>query len=138
MPSLTREQALKVLAQLEAPHFVPFLSLAAALQGVPKADAERAYEAGLSGHGTDLEVTFAATVEKAKARFILKALEEINAPGISRSDEPRARQLLQILARLDRDTFGNAAPKTKAVAPAHVKPRSDKRQLDISALEKPE
>lgn len=113
MPGLSKEQALRVLTKLQEPGFVPFLKIACCLVDVSPVEAEAAYERGLSGAGSELEKTFATAIERIKAKFIVSALATINDPNLRKADEPRARQLMNILGKLDRTTFSSAMPKPR-------------------------
>ncbi len=139
---LTRAQVNKILEHFEDIDFPPFVAVAAKLSGISPDLAEAAYENGRLGRGTPLENEFHTKVNLAQGKFAFQALRWINDPYLSKGKEPRARQLMSLLGKLEPQTFGGKGRPVQKPDLASAKRAQELTKQDIElaidGLEEPE
>lgn len=139
---LTKAQINKILEHFEDKDFPPFVTVAAGLSGISPDLAEACFENGRKGQGTPLENEFHTKVNAAKARFCYDSLRWINDPYLSKGKEPRARQLMALLGKLEPVIFGGknrpvSKPDLEGAKRAAELTPADLEQA-MSGLEEPE
>lgn len=139
---LTKAQVNKILEKFEDPDYPPFVGVTAKLVGVSPDLAEAAYENGRLARGTPLENEFHTKVNMAQGTWAFKALQYINDPYLSKGKEPRARQLMALLSKLEPQTFGGKPKPVPKVGPASARRAAEltKEDIDLAlgGLEEPE
>jgi len=130
---VTKDQAIAVIKILQRPNFVPFVLVAAGLAGIPRAVISSAMARGNAGNGTKLENTFAITVNKIVAQYVENAMAIVTSPNLTNSEKTRASQLMQLVNRLDRETFSTSEAKTRAPEPP-AEDLENEESLDIKQV----